>query len=216
MTDQETSTPAPAPVIPMNRKQLREHILGQHDLKRDKVFIPEWGREVWFRELAADEKQRFEGELFKVRQEMEVGGRRRGRRRGAQKATVNIDVYAHKVRVLLVMMTAIDPETGERLFADTDRNALGMKNASAIQKGYDCSAKLSGLHQTEEPDEALLEALEKLRHEPDAYGPDGSILLERLAPIVGRPVSEQERDEALEWAREEDEDEGEGAGDERS
>ena len=116
----------PAPVLG------RDGILGAADHVLDEVYVPEWRGLVRIRSLTGAERDRFEQSCL-------------DRRRG-QKLNVA------GLKALLVILSAVD-EDGEQLFQLTDLDALQAKSASAIDRIFKVSQRLSGL--TEEDVEEL-------------------------------------------------------------
>jgi len=101
----------------------RTAILASEDLERRIVKVPEWGGEVTIRALTGKERDAFEeGSLDK-----------------------NQKVTMHNIRARLVAMSAIDAETGERLFTNADATSLGDKSAQALNRCFEVSASLSGI-----------------------------------------------------------------------
>ena len=89
----------------------RDAILGADDLPRREVEVPEWGGRLWVRTMTGLERDRYEAGLV-----VEPGTKRADR--------------LANLRARLVALTAVDA-AGERLFAETDVEALG----------YGCSPK---------------------------------------------------------------------------
>lgn len=94
------------------------------------VPMPEWGEEtiVHVRELSALERDDYEAEQVK-----------RGK---SGKALANF-------RARLVGLTTCD-DAGQRIFADSDLDALGELPASEVRKLFDVAAKLNCLGAAEE------------------------------------------------------------------
>jgi hypothetical protein len=110
----------------MERKGLtKAAILGQPDLGREFVEVPEWEGGVWIRGLTGTERDAFEASLF-----AEKGGAR----------SANLA----NLRARLVVLTAVDAN-GVRLFADGDAEALGEKSAKALDRLFTIAQRLNGL-----------------------------------------------------------------------
>lgn len=102
-------------------KSLRDSILEVPDLPTEKVEIPEWGTALFVRGMTAEERDKFEGVLFK-------DGKR----------------DFSNLRSKLVVLTVVD-EFGKRVFKDEDADLLGKKNSTAITKLFTVAQKLSGI-----------------------------------------------------------------------
>lgn len=103
----------------------RDAILVPRALKREIVAVPEFGGTVIIQELTAAERDAFEASCVK--------------RKGKQTS-----VDAANIRAKLVVQAARD-ESGARLFADTDVEALGGLSATAINRLFEVASRLSGL-----------------------------------------------------------------------
>lgn len=97
----------------------RKAILATNDLKSEVVHVPEWGGDVEIREMTAGERAAF-ADLF-------AGD------------SVPTDSQAR-----MVQMCAIDDE-GERLFEESDIEALSAKSGSALQTLSQKVMELSGM-----------------------------------------------------------------------
>ncbi len=113
----------------------RDAILRAPDLATEAVEVPEWGGTVKVRALSAAERDAFEVSLFE--------GQGADRRR-------NFDY----LRAKLVALCVADDD-GHRIFSDADAEALGMKNAAALDRIFVVAQRLNGLGARNE------EALEK-------------------------------------------------------
>ena len=102
----------------------REQILAAQDLPSEVVPVPEWGGDVRIRTLTTRERDRFEAATISV-----VDG----------KPQLNTE----NVRARLVALCAVD-DTGARLFSDEDTDALGAKNASAVERLFSVAQRLNG------------------------------------------------------------------------
>lgn len=106
---------------------LREKILNTVDIKTQLVEIPEWGVTIEVRSLT-----------------------------GKQRSILiqnNIDIKTGVVDVAgmfpdLVILSSYEPETGERVFLDSDREEISNKNSGALDKIFAVASKLSGLEST--------------------------------------------------------------------
>ena len=103
----------------------RDAILGADDLPRREVEVPEWGGRLWVRTMTGLERDRYEAGLV-----VEPGTKRADR--------------LANLRARLVALTAVDA-AGERLFAETDVEALGAKSSKALDRVADAALKMNGL-----------------------------------------------------------------------
>lgn len=101
----------------------KEQILSAQDFKYEEVQIPEWGGTVRVRGLTAYE-----------RDELEVQ---------AMEAQKNPDA-AKNVRARLVVKCLVDAD-GNRLFKDSDADALGTKHGAILDKLFWVTQRLSAL-----------------------------------------------------------------------
>ena len=102
----------------------RQNILEADDLKRRSVRVPEWGGEVYVRELTAMEAVVFDAWLYDNKD---------------NKAEV-----ASNYNAMLVMLSACD-DGGNRIFEDSDLDVLRKKNPKAISKIAKAVEKLNKL-----------------------------------------------------------------------
>jgi len=109
----------------------RETILEADDLNRRRVQVPEWSGEVLVRALTAAERDAFEADCLQDDQ-----------------STVDLA----NVRAKLVARTVVDEE-GDRVFRDSDVDALGRKSGAAVNRIWRVASELSGI--TEEDAEEL-------------------------------------------------------------
>lgn len=107
---------------------LREKILNAIDIQEEIVEIPEWGVKVLVRGLTAEDR------ALVLQKATDLGGK------------VNYD----KLYASLVILSAYDPETKERIFEESDRDAIMKKSASAIDKIVNTAMRLSGIGKLEE------------------------------------------------------------------
>ena len=113
----------------------RDAILSASDLVTERVEVPEWEGYVIVRSLTGAERDKFE--MSTLRQ---------------KKGNIETDLGKMvNFRSRLVSLTAVD-EDGARLFSDSDIELLAAKNASAINRIFDVSRRLSGLSETDVED----------------------------------------------------------------
>ena len=109
----------------MSKLLTRQEILSIRDIRTETVFVPEWGGAVKIRALTGKERDAWETALF------QIDGK-------------NVKMNKENLRAKLVALTVVD-EAGQRLFTEADVEALGSKSASALDRIYQASQKLSGL-----------------------------------------------------------------------
>lgn len=128
-------------------KQLtKEMILEADDLSSVKVDVPEWNGYLYVRSMTGAERDMFESSLIE----------QRGKSRKMNMANV---------RAKLVTLVATDEE-GNRLFTNRDVEALGKKNAKALDRIFTEARKLNGIS-----DEDIEELTKELEDNPF----DGSV-----------------------------------------
>lgn len=108
----------------------RDLILAIQDQRYEEVVIPEWDNAVVrLRSLTGSERDEWEAAM------MDDTNRRPG-----EPSRVRLQ----GTRARLVVRSAVDEE-GNRIFSDADANALGTKNASALQRLFEVCQRLSRL-----------------------------------------------------------------------
>lgn len=100
---------------------LAESILAAARFKVEKIHVPEWGMDVWVRELKASERDKFEGE--------------QAINRGTPKLYANF-------RARFLVLTICD-ESGARAFADNQVESIGSLPAAGVDRVFDAAAKLN-------------------------------------------------------------------------
>ena len=110
----------------MSAPLTREAILATTALKTETVDVPEWGGSVIVSELTGKEKDAWELSMI----------RRKGKR--------DFDMDLANARAKLVVR-ALRTADGQRLFADTDVEALGNLGAGPLSRLYEVAQRLSGL-----------------------------------------------------------------------
>lgn len=104
----------------------RDAILAATSLPTEEADVPEWGGTVVVRGLDGFGRDEFDSATTVVRDGMPV------------RDTVNI-------RAKLVVRCAVDPETGEPLFAPEDVDVLGRLSGAALARVWTVAARLSGI-----------------------------------------------------------------------
>jgi len=121
---------------------LRDQILNTDDQADETIDVPEWGVKVGVKGLTLAEQQAF---LKKVQ-----------RKTGGGRFEIDRDKFA----VQLVVATAVDPDSGERLFDPADAQALSQKSAAAMFRLVQVGTRLSGLGGDEQVEEAIADLKE--------------------------------------------------------
>lgn len=119
----------------------RSDILAAQDIEIEQVDVPEWGGSVFVKGLTGAERDRFEGSLV-----IERGKSR----------TMNMANF----RAKLACLTICD-EKGSKLFTEKDVAAMTEKSASALQRIFVVSQKLSRIKE-----EDVAELTEELEADP--------------------------------------------------
>jgi hypothetical protein len=104
---------------------LKQKILDAKDLATEQVEIAEWGVVLDVRTLTVRER----AEVLRQNFTMEGGA-----------AANTDDFYAS-----LVIQTVLDPDTGDKVFEEQDREHLKNKSAGAMEKIAKVAIKLAGL-----------------------------------------------------------------------
>lgn len=102
---------------------IRDQIIAADDLRSELVEIPEWGVTILVKSMTGAERGRMIDAMTNKNGQIDVG-----------RAFTDVLIF-----------TAHDPETGERIFAETDRDLLNEKSGSAIQRASEVGMRLSGL-----------------------------------------------------------------------
>ena len=101
----------------------KQQILEVKDLKTEKVYIEEWGGDVYVKTLTGAERDRFEKSI------LTPDGKRGD---------------FENLRAKLVIEVCVDKD-GKRIFTQKDLLALGGKCAGALDKIFDIGQRLSGI-----------------------------------------------------------------------
>lgn len=101
----------------------RQSILTADDLGRELVTIPEWGGDVYVSEMTAAERDAFEAEWLKNKED----------------GTETINLRARLVARVLCS------DSGERIFTDSDADALGRKSAAVVDRLFAVAQRLNGM-----------------------------------------------------------------------
>jgi hypothetical protein len=104
---------------------LRDKILAiENDTPSELVKVPEWGVEILVRGFSLGAKDDFLASILDIK-------------------TNEPNLKAFNAGILIG--TAFDPETGERLFTENDIPVLKQKSAAAVARIVEVGQKLSGL-----------------------------------------------------------------------
>jgi hypothetical protein len=104
-------------------------ILDLPDLTSEEVEVPEWGFRLRVRSLTGTERDAFEASLLQTR----------GKDREINLRNMRAKLVAQSVR----------KADDSRVFSDTQVEALGRKNAAALQRVFRVAQRLSGLAEDE-------------------------------------------------------------------
>jgi len=104
----------------------RDEILDADDIQYEEVECPEWGGTVLIRSLSGKERDDFEAESLVQK---------------GKSSQVNL----RNVRARLVARCAVDDRGGKPIFSMSDVDALGRKNAGALDRVFTAAMQLSGL-----------------------------------------------------------------------
>lgn len=128
----------------------RDQILKIQDIKTEEVLIPEWGDGVGVivRGLTGAERDTFEESIIDQK-----GKKTR--------------VVMRNARARLVSMSAVD-ENGKLIFTQADVEAIGQKNAAALDRIYEVASRLSGI--SEDDMEELVKNSEAIQSEDSISG----------------------------------------------
>jgi len=107
----------------------KEEILAQTNLAVEELDIPEWGGTVWVRELTAAKRDGYEASLL-------VAKRVKGR--------MQMEPALANAKAKMVVKCLVDAD-GNRLFQDTDINALGQLSSAALNRIVETAQRLSGM-----------------------------------------------------------------------
>ena len=106
----------------MASNELRKAILEADDIETEVVDVPQWGVKVEVRGMTSKERAKL-----------------------LRSTTVDGQVDFNRWFPDLLIATIHDPESGDRIFTQADRDALNQKSGAAISHLADVAARLSGL-----------------------------------------------------------------------
>jgi len=102
--------------------ELRKTILEADDIESEIIDVPQWGIKVEIRGMSSKERAKL-----------------------LKSTSVNGEVDFDRWFPDLIIATAHDPETGDKIFEPADREALNAKSGAAITKLAEAASRLSGL-----------------------------------------------------------------------
>jgi hypothetical protein len=108
---------------------LREKILTSSDIVSESLYIKEWGVTLLIKGMTAGERIRLTQNAYDPK-------------------TQNVNMAS--VYPDIVVAVAHDPDSGEPLFTDSDRNAIMGKSSRAIEEIAAVGLRLSGIGTTED------------------------------------------------------------------
>src|SRR5688572_30605853 len=114
---------------------LRDKILNINDIKRERLTVEEWGVELEVRSMIGTQRARL---LNAITEKPNGNGEGNGKIDGS------------KMQAMVIIETVYDPETGNKVFEEADRDAIMGKNASALDKVGKVALRLSGMAGDEE------------------------------------------------------------------
>lgn len=100
-----------------------QEVLDVRDVKIERVDVPEWGGHIFVRSLRGDQLDAYDASFIDVKT---------GERNLAN------------MRARLVVLAACDSD-GTRIFADAQVDAVGAKNAKALDRVHDAAERLNKL-----------------------------------------------------------------------
>lgn len=103
----------------------RNAIFGIHDIKTEKVFVPEWNGSVFVRGITAYERDDFESSLL-------------------DQSKKRTRISMRNARARLVVLATVN-EDGSQMFSEEDIAMLSMKSAIAIDHIYEVASAMAGL-----------------------------------------------------------------------
>lgn len=115
---------------------LRDQIFNVSDILEEEVTVKEWGVKLLIKGLSAKQRSGLLNDAVEM-----VGNKPR--------------MNFNKLFPDLVILTAHDPETGQRVFEPTDRELLNSKSGAALETIAKVAMRLSGM------DDETKETIEK-------------------------------------------------------
>lgn len=106
---------------------LRDQVINATDSRTETVVVPEWG------------DAKIEVRAFTIAEQVKFYATVTSGRAGDTK------IDRSRFAVQLVLQTAYDPDSGDRLFEAADADMLSKKSAKAVGRVFDVAARLSGL-----------------------------------------------------------------------
>ena len=107
---------------------LRDQILATKDIPSEIVNIPEWNVDIEVRGMTGSDRTR----ILETAVDTKTG-------------TVNLKVVYPEI----IIASAHDPKTGERIFNEDDRDAILTKSANALDRVAEVGMRLGGFSKEE-------------------------------------------------------------------
>jgi hypothetical protein len=138
-----SATIAPDEAVIENEFLTAEEILGFDDIEVRELAIPEWNtRKVIIRALTGKQRDLYESSLRRI-----------------NLATGQVTPNSENTRAKLVALCLVGPDRITPLFTVGQVEALGAKNAAALDRIFDVAASISGINKRDR--KALEEAAKK-------------------------------------------------------
>lgn len=116
-------------------------ILSKTQLRRELVNVPEWGGDVYVREMNGNERDEWEGSLL----------RERKKEKGRKKAEMEVVYKGARARLCAICMC---DDQGSSMFTLADADDLGKLSATGLDRVYAAAMEINGLRE-EDVDELV-------------------------------------------------------------
>lgn len=123
----ETGTPTPQQAAIQEKQAqggLRGKILAANDATSELVEVPEWGVTVEVRSITAKERALLLNDAANNQGKVDLS----------------------KIYPDMVIAATFDPDTGERVFSEADKDEISGKNGKAVERIADVAGRLSGMN----------------------------------------------------------------------
>lgn len=108
----------------------KDQILSAEDLNRELVEVPEWGGSVYVQAMSGVERDAYEASIIEINEDA--------------KGNVTTKRRMENLRAKMVARCMVG-EDGERLFDESEIEALGAKSAKALDRVFSVAQKLNGV-----------------------------------------------------------------------